>query len=76
MRRSFSIILASLLLGFFGCKDDDTATCLNCRSGQTPEFELCRASNGNATVNGEDTGTDYDLYLLGLREAGVTCGGG
>lgn len=46
-----------------------------CESSQTPSFEVCRESSGNASVNGENTGTDYDVYIAGLQEAGATCGG-
>ena len=59
----------------FSCKKDDDKTCSTCRSELTPSFELCRESNGNASVNGQDTGTDYDLYLDDLRAEGTTCGG-
>ena len=57
------------------CGDDDERTCRFCSSDQTAEFELCRESNGNASVNGEDTGTNYEAYLDGLIEAGANCGG-
>jgi len=56
------------------CDKDDERTCRFCSSDQTPEFELCRESNGNASVNGEDTGTSYEVYLDDLVEAGASCG--
>jgi len=65
------ISMASLL----SCKKDDEKTCITCASDQTPAFELCRESNGNASVNGQDTGTDYDLYFDNLTAAGTNCGG-
>jgi len=68
-----AIALAIVLLS--SCKSDDSPSCTTCNNPQTVSFELCRDSNGNATVNGEDTGTDYDLYRDGLAETGVTCGG-
>ncbi len=58
----------------FSCKEDDSVTCTSCNSPQTTSFEVCRDSNGNASVNGEDTGTNYDIYITGLEEAGATCG--
>ncbi|MCB0458301.1 MAG: hypothetical protein KDC91_11205 [Flavobacteriaceae bacterium] len=62
-------------IGFcFSCKKDDSHTCTTCSSSQTFEFEVCRESNGNAYVNGEDTGTNYDVYITGLEDAGATCG--
>jgi hypothetical protein len=70
------IILTLLIFGsLFSCKEDDSVTCTTCNSPQTTSFEVCRDSNGNASVNGEDTGTNYDVYIAGLEEAGATCGG-
>ncbi|MDX1461988.1 MAG: hypothetical protein R3359_02945 [Marinirhabdus sp.] len=64
----FSITLIS-------CGNDDERTCRFCSSEQTPEFELCKESNGNASVNGQDTGTNYEVYLDDLVAAGASCGG-
>ena len=69
----FLILLLSVLL-LSGCKDDDTLSCTTCNNPQTVAFELCRDGNGNALVNGEDTGTDYDLYRDDLAATGVSCG--
>jgi len=70
------IILTILISGsLFSCNEDDFVTCTTCNSSQTTSFEVCRESNGNASVNGEDTGTNYDVYIAGLEEAGATCGG-
>ncbi|PQB05445.1 hypothetical protein [Aureitalea marina] len=68
------LLLSGLLIAA-SCKEDDSTSCLNCSSQATPDFELCRQSNGNASVNGEDTGTPYDQYLEDLQEAGASCGG-
>jgi hypothetical protein len=73
MRRLAILLLFPLTL--ISCGDDDERTCRFCSSDQTPEFELCREPNGNASVNGEDTGTNYEAYLDGLVEAGASCGG-
>lgn len=71
-----AFVLTLLMTTFFtSCKDDDSRTCVSCSSDQTPTFELCREGNGNASVNGQDTGTDYDLYLQGLVDAETNCGG-
>ncbi len=67
----FLLISAAL---FTSCKDDDSRSCTICNSEVTANFELCQESNGNASVNGEDTGTDYDLYFENLQSAGTTCG--
>ena len=70
------LLIALFIFGsLFSCKEDDTVTCTSCNSPQTSSFEVCRESNGNASVNGEDTGTSYDAYIAGLEEAGATCGG-
>jgi len=65
------IITASL----FSCKDDDSRSCVQCNSPQTTSFELCREGSGNASVNGENTGINYDTYLADLQATGVNCGG-
>ena len=59
---------------FLSCKKEDSVTCITCNSPQTTSFEVCRESSGNAFVNGENTGTNYDVYITGLEEAGATCG--
>ncbi len=59
----------------FSCGDDDSRSCSQCSNEQSQTFELCRESNGNASVNGQDTGTDYDIYLSGLEEVGTNCSG-
>ena len=68
-------LLALFICATYACKEDDSRSCINCSSAQTPTFELCRESNGNASVNGEDTGTVYEVYLDGLIDAGTSCGG-
>lgn len=69
----FSITLLVLFV-FVSCKKDDTRTCTSCSSPQTISFEVCEESDGNASVNGENTGTPYDVYIAGLESAGATCG--
>ena len=68
------ILLLFFLTMLMACSDDDERTCRFCSSDQTPEFELCRESNGNASVNGEDTGTNYEAYLDDLVDSGASCG--
>lgn len=62
------------MLALTACKDDDTPSCTQCNSENTIPFEVCREGNGNASVNGEDTGTNYDVYISGLEDAGASCG--
>jgi len=63
-----------ILLLLISCKDDDSRSCTTCNSPQTIAFEVCEESNGNASVNGENTDTRYDIYIEALVEAGATCG--
>jgi len=72
-KRLFTIVI---LLIIISCKEDDSVSCTTCNSPQTIAFEVCEDSNGNASVNGESTGTSYDVYIADLEEAGATCGGG
>lgn len=71
-------IIATTFSVFFllltSCSDDKSRTCTTCNSSQTISFELCQESNGNASVNGEDTGVSYATYLADLEEDGATCG--
>ncbi|GEQ84940.1 hypothetical protein ULMS_04480 [Patiriisocius marinistellae] len=69
----FTLTITSLLIS--SCGSDDSKTCITCNSEQTIEFLVCEESNGNASVNGENTGTQYALYLDGLVAAGADCGG-
>jgi len=73
MRRSLilSIVFTVALLS---CKKDDAVSCTTCSSPQTLNFELCSESNGDASVNGEDTDIDYEIYLASLKKDGVECG--
>lgn len=71
--KNLSLVWIILLL-CISCKKDESTTCILCSSPETVPFELCREGNGNASVNGQDTGTDYDLYLVDLEASGVSCG--
>jgi len=72
MKYSAFFLLFSLLM--VSCNEDETVTCTTCTSSESLPFEVCRESNGNASVNGEDTETNYEVYLDGLIEAGANCG--
>tara|TARA_R110002049_G_scaffold59518_14_gene160950 strand:+ start:37 stop:267 length:231 start_codon:yes stop_codon:yes gene_type:complete len=60
---------------FVSCKKDDGGGCVNCTSDQTMTFEVCENSDGNATVNGENTNTSFEVYIDDLQAAGANCGG-
>lgn len=75
VKKTINTIFMIILLLVTSCKDDDTRSCTNCNSPQTQTFEVCEESNGNASVNGEDTGVRYDIYIADLEAAGVNCGG-
>jgi len=68
-------LVLTILLTLLSCKKEDSVTCTSCNSPQTSAFEVCRESNENASVNGEDTGTQYDIYIDSLEEEGAICGG-
>lgn len=68
------VLILGVIVMFSSCKEDDSPSCVQCTADTTIPFEVCRENNGNASVNGEDTGTNYDMYVSGLEEAGVTCG--
>lgn len=67
------LFICITFLFFYSCKKDDTISCTICVSEITPSFELCRGSNGNALINGENTHTPYDQYLSELEAEGVRC---
>ncbi len=70
-----SIIIAIVCsLSIFSCKKDDGVSCTTCSSPETASFQVCEESDGNASVNGQNTGTSYDIYLSGLEQAGASCG--
>jgi hypothetical protein len=63
------------LVGILGsCKNDDSRSCVSCSSVQTPAFEVCEENDGTASVNGQNTGTSFDVYIDGLVAAGASCG--
>lgn len=66
------LIIATTLL--ISCGSDDSRSCTTCSSDQTIPFTICEESNGNASVNGENTGVAYATYIDGLVNAGATCG--
>ena len=71
-RVKFFLVVAFISLT--SCNEDESRICVTCRNAQTPDFELCRESNGNASVNGEDTGVDFDIQLADLEALGTICG--
>ena len=77
LKKSISTFLLISIVLASSCKKDDSLlqSCVTCNSQQTTPFEVCENSDGNATVNGEGTGTDFDTYIEGLLDAGATCGG-
>lgn len=54
-------------------KDKSEMECLTCTGEANMPFELCEDGDGKATVNGEPTQADYQIYLANLREEGVIC---
>ncbi|HLS10795.1 MAG TPA: hypothetical protein VK050_01405 [Flavobacteriaceae bacterium] len=54
-------------------KDKSEIECLTCTGEANMPFELCEDGDGNATVNGTSTRTDYQIYLSDLQKEGVVC---
>lgn len=73
-KKSHQIIILLVVVTMLSCKKDNGASCVTCSSSQTPNFQVCEESDGNASVNGEDTGTSYNVYIAGLEAAGTSCG--
>jgi len=73
MKKSLLILSGFLSLFVLSCKKDDGVSCVTCTSEATTAFELCKESDGNASVNGENTNTPYHVYLNDLEEEGVLC---
>ena len=59
---------------FISCNKDESRTCTTCTSDLTASFEVCQEPDGTASVNGENTDTDYNAYLEALQETGASCG--
>ncbi len=70
------------VIGFTSCGSDDdgddgVSNCVTCDAyeliGQSvPEFEVCEGSDGNAYVDGVDSGTEYSIYIT-AQEALTDC---
>ncbi|HAV55101.1 MAG: hypothetical protein CL527_06875 [Aequorivita sp.] len=75
MKKSVLIIALFLSLAVISCKNDDGVSCTTCSSAETSDFQVCEEKDGNASVNGQNTGTPYDTYVSGLESAGANCGG-
>lgn len=72
----FYVLIAGFMaITVVSCKSDDGGECTTCDSPETQSFQVCKDGDGNATVNGQDTNTDYDLYISDLIMAGASCGG-
>ena len=72
-KKSYLITILLAAATLLSCKKDNGSSCVTCSSSQTPNFEVCEESNGNASVNGQDTGTSYDVYISGLEATGTSC---
>ena len=73
-KKQYLITMLMATAFVLSCKKDSSPSCLTCSSPQTPNFEVCEENDGNASVNGENTGTSYSVYLSGLESTGTSCG--
>ena len=74
MKRYFALSILAVFVSLISCKSDDSVTCRTCSAPETLDFILCEEGDGNASVNGENTGTPYNIYLQDLQAEGVNCG--
>ena len=74
MKNTLTTLLLIVITLTVSCSDDKSKTCTTCNAPQTTSFELCQESNGNASVNGDDTGVGYAIYLADLEADGTVCG--
>lgn len=74
MKTQSLLLLFTCFLVLFSCKKDEEVSCVTCTSTETSDFQVCRESDGSASVNGQNTGTPYDVYIQGLEDAGANCG--
>lgn len=74
MKKFIFLLAVFSVLSVFSCKKDDGITCITCSSPETSNFQVCEENNGNASVNGQNTGTPYEIYMQDLKLAGASCG--
>ena len=74
MKRSVLLLAIVSALSLFSCKKDDAVTCITCSSPETIDFQVCEEKDGNASVNGQNTGTPYGIYVQDLEKTGANCG--
>lgn len=74
MKRFLFILSIVSALSVFSCKKDDAVSCITCSSTETIDFQVCEEKDGNASVNGQNTGTPYGIYIQDLEKAGASCG--
>ena len=72
MIKKLSLLL--VLSALFSCKGDDNVSCVTCSNAQTLDFTVCNEADGDASVNGQDTGQSYDVYIANLQQQeGTSC---
>lgn len=58
--KKFLFIL--LLVVFVSCSSDDDKDCITCKVSGISFGEACKGENGNAFLEGEDTGVAFEEY--------------
>ena len=74
MKKAFPIVAIIFCITVLSCKNDDGGGCTTCSSPETASFLVCEENDGNASVNGQNTGTPYETYISDLESAGASCG--
>lgn len=77
MKKLLLTFAAFTALAYISCsKDDSSARCSVCTFSQGDvniSESVCEGDNGNAYVQDEDTGIDYDSYISDATESGYEC---
>lgn len=69
-------LLTLLLVALVSCSsDDDDNNCITCKVEGISFGDACKGENGNAFLEGEDTGIAFEEYAEAMEESieGVTC---
>lgn len=74
MNKQFLMLSLLVWLSVVSCKKDDGVSCTTCTSLETSNFMVCEEKDGNASVNGQNTGTPYAIYIQDLEMDGASCG--
>lgn len=75
MKKLILLAITVAALGFTSCGNDDDGGNPSCRtcSADGESSEVCEGENGNAIVDGEDSGIAFQDFIDLAELGGVTC---